>query len=198
MIDIGIATTDFRDVHLDLALNNYHSNHKPNSKTIYINNGSNHPKRIRENIQIMIKKRISGLTKNIESFNNNKHIYQNALNKRNFNHHLKYNPASNSKAKTRKRRCICYNPPSYCQSVQTNIGKLFLNLIDKHFKKSHEFHKIFNRKCIKISYSCSPNIKALINSHSKRILNKPPTNTDPCNCRKKTDCPVGNKCLTRI
>ena len=73
--------------------------------------------------------------------------------------------------------------------VQTNIWKLFLNLIDKHFKKSDEYYKIFNSKCIKIIYSCSPNIKALINSHNKRILNKPLTDADPCNYRKKTDCP---------
>jgi len=195
-IDIGSTTTDFLDVHLDLALNNYQPYHKPNSKTIYINNGSNHPKRIRENIPIMIEKRISGLTKNIESFNNNKHTYQNALNKSNFKYQLKYNPAPNTKTKPRKRKCIYYNPP-YCQSVQTNIGKLFLNLIDKHFKKSNVYYKIFNRKCVKISYSCSPNIKALINSHNNKILNKPLSDTDPCNCRKKTDCPVKNKCLTK-
>ena len=36
----------------------------------------------------MIEKRISILTNTIESFNNNKYIYQNALNKSNFNYHL--------------------------------------------------------------------------------------------------------------
>ena len=79
--------------------------------------------------------------------------------------------------------------------MQTNTGKLFLNLIDEHFKKSHEFHKMYNRKCIKISYSSSPNIKALINSHNKIILNKPSINTDSCNCRKKTNSLFENKYL---
>ena len=195
-IDIGSTATDFLDVHLDLASNNYHPYHKPNSKTLYINNGSNHPKRIRENIPIMIEKRISGLTKNIESFNTNKHIYQNALNKSNFKYHLKYNPAANSKTKTRKRKCIYFNPP-FCQSVQTNIGKIFLKLIDKHFPEHHDYRKIFNRKCVKISYSCSPNVKALISSHNKKLLNKPTTSTTLCNCRNKTNCPVNNKCLTK-
>ena len=97
---------------------------------------------------------------------------------------------------TQKKKVHLLQPP-YCQSVQTNIGKLFLNLIDKHFKKSNEYYKIFNRKCIKISYSCPPNIKASINSHNKRILNKPPTDADPYNCRKKTDYPVRNQCLTK-
>merc|ERR1712183_669092 len=100
--------------------------------------------------------------------------YQNALNKSNFIYKLKYRRNDNpNKKKNRKRKCIFYNP-SFCKSVQTNIGKLFLTLLDKHFDKSSEYHKIINRNCIQISYCCCPNILALINGHNKRFLN----NTD--------------------
>ena len=53
----------------------------------------------------MIEKRISKLTKSKVSFNNAIQIYQNALNKSNFNHKLKYNPTiDNNKVKKRKRK----------------------------------------------------------------------------------------------
>ena len=34
---------------------------------------------------------------------------------------------------------------------------------------------MFNRKTFKIYYCCTPNIKAIINGHNKRLLNKKPT-----------------------
>ena len=62
-----------------------------------------------------------------------------------------------------------YNPP-FGGSVKTKFGSLFLKLLDKHFPKSTKLNKIFNR--IKISYSCSQNIKTIISGHK---LEKPPT-----------------------
>ena len=47
-------------------------------------------------------------------------------------------------------------PPGRLASM--NIGKYFLKLIDKHFKHNNILHKIFNRKTLKISYSCTKNI----------------------------------------
>ena len=53
----------------------------------------------------MIEKRISKLTKSKVSFNNAIKIYQNALNKSNFNHKLKYNPTiDNNKVKKKKKK----------------------------------------------------------------------------------------------
>ena len=50
------------------------------------------------------------------------------------------------------------------------IGKIFLNLIKKHFPPHHKFHKLFNKNTVKISYSCTRNIKSIINSHNAKIL----------------------------
>ena len=86
-----------------------------------------------------------------------------------------------------------YNPP-FCKSVQTKIGKRFLELIDKHFNKDSIYHKIINRNCIKISYCCTPNVNALINMHNKKLMNKPDKNEKLCNCKSKSSCPVDNKC----
>ena len=56
--------------------------------------------------------------------------------------------------KNRKRKIIWFNPP-FCRLASINVGKYFLKLIDKHFKHDNILHKIFNRKTLKISYSCT-------------------------------------------
>ena len=44
-----------------------------------------------------------------------------------------------------------------------------MKLVDKPFKHGNKLHKIFNRKTLKISYSCTKNIFQIINSHNKNI-----------------------------
>ena len=69
--------------------------------------------------------------------------------------------------KKRKRNIIWFDPP-YSKSVKTNIGRIFIKLISKHFPPNHKFVKIFNKNTIKLSYSCMPNIRSKINGHNKK------------------------------
>ena len=55
----------------------------------------------------------------------------------------------------RKQQIIWFNPP-FNLKTKTKIGKLFLNLLDKHFPPHNKLHKLFNRTNVKISYSCIP------------------------------------------
>ena len=83
-------------------------------------------------------------------------------------------------------------------NVETNIGKTFLKLIDKHFPKTNKFHKIFNRNNVKVSYSCLPNFANIIKSHNNRILSEEKTQDQPkCNCRQKDTCPLEGHCLDK-
>ena len=66
----------------------------------------------------------------------------------------------------------------------------------KHIPKKHKYHKIFNRNTVKISYSCMPNIKNIITSHNKKILNESEVVERKCNCLKKEECPLENQCLS--
>ena len=75
-------------------------------------------------------------------------------------------------------------------NVATNVGRFFLNLINKNFPPHHKFSKIFNRKNMKISYSCMPNI------HKKVTKAKPSAQARTCNCINKSKCPLNNKCLS--
>ena len=90
---------------------------------------------------------------------------------------------------TRKRKIIWF------MNVETNIGNTFLKLVKKHFPRNNSFHKTFNRKTSKISYSCMRNIRSIIASHNKSILG-PKAEEYGCNCRNKESYPLQNQCLT--
>ena len=120
--------------------------------------------------------------------------------------HAKSNGHSGSqtgKKRQRDRNILWYNPP-FNSAVTTNIGRRFLSLIDKHFKSDRKdgLHKILNRHKVKLSYSCTPNMQSIINSHNSNILRKNQSTTQDakqasktCNCRKPEECPVQGKCM---
>ena len=69
----------------------------------------------------MIEKILCKLSKNKEVFNNIKGLYQNALNKSNFQYNLSYKQfVSTEINKNKKRNCIYHKPP-FWKSVQTKI-----------------------------------------------------------------------------
>ena len=108
---------------------------------------------------------------------------------------MNFEKRNNSK-KCRKRQIIWFNPP-YNKNVTTNIGKLFFNLIEKHFPKHNKLSKIFNRNNVKISYSCMPNMQNIIKQHNNKILNAGGNEGEPgCNCRQGiANCPLAGQCL---
>ena len=101
----------------------------------------------------------------------------------------------NSKNKINRKRNIFWFNPLFSKSVSTKIGHYFLNLLDKHFPKNHKFHNIFNRNNVKVSYSCTKNIKSIITNHNKTILDESETsNKKKCNCIYKNTCPLNGEC----
>ena len=121
--------------------------------------------------------------------------YNIALKNGGFNENVTYIP-SPSKRQTRKRQIICFNPP-YSANVKTNVGKIFMRLVDKHFPGHHKHYKLLNRNNIKLNYSCMPNMNNVIRKHNSKIMKNPATYiTKTCNCRRKTDCPMNGNCLS--
>ena len=78
----------------------------------------------------------------------------------------------------------------------TKLGHYFLKLLDKHFSRQHKLHKTFDKNTVKVSYSCTKNIKSIVNSHNKNVLNqnRPCPNEQKCNCIKKELCPLNRNC----
>ena len=89
-----------------------------------------------------------------------------------------------------------FNTP-YSKSLKTNIGRIFIKLISKHFPPNQKFVKIFNKNTKKLSYSWMTNIRSKANGDHKKIM--PPKPTEPhtlCNCLVKEEYPLKGLCLT--
>ena len=195
-VEYGMNKTEFLDVFFDLENDCYRPFRKKNSSISYVDRRSNHPRNVLNQIPKTINERLTRLSKNEETFKNYSQQYQKALVNSDYNYPLVYGKKENdgNKKRKRKRRIIYYNPP-FCNSVSTNIGRKFIQLIDKIFTADHPYRKIFNRNSLKLSYSCMPNIKRIIHAHNWKILNSTKEKQEQkCNCRKKKECPVQGKC----
>ena len=82
-----------------------------------------------------------------------------------------------------------YNPP-FSQNVQTNVGKSFLRTVERSIPPGHPLHKIFNQNTQKLSYSCMPNVRNIIDNQREK-------STKSCNCRKPAECPINGNCLQK-
>ena len=151
--------------------------HKPNEETTYIHLESDHPLQIIKKIPRSIETRLSLLSLTKEIFENSKDYYEQRLQQCGYDKKLNFTEENNKiNKKSRKRNIIWFNPP-YSSSVKSNIGNLFLCLINKNFPPTHKYKKKkFNRNTMKIHYSCMPNIKPKISTHNKKKELKKPIN----------------------
>ena len=99
------------------------------------------------------------------------------MNHSNYQANLHYTPSNNCNSNKRRQRNIIWLNPPFSKNVRTNVGKIFLNLINKHFPSSSCLHKIFNRNTVKVSYSCMDNCKSITSKHKTRILSSRRTTT---------------------
>ena len=203
-IEANKKVVDFLDVTLDLNTGKYKPYSKPANHPLYVHSKSNHPPNIIRNIPESINRRLSEISCDEETFDEAAPEYQEALRKSGYDYRLQFKPPAPRAAtqqRTRRRNVIWFNPP-YNKNVETNVGKEFFKLIDKCFTSGHKLRKIFNRNTLKLSYSCMPNVKQIIDGHNKTILKKAEQqdqdNLDrTCNCRKKEECPLNRECLTK-
>ena len=132
----------------------------------------------------------------IYEFEKAKGDYNKVLEKSGFSEKIKYHKQGSVK-RARTRKVIRFNPP-YSTYVKTNVGKIFMKLIVKHFPKQHKYHKIFKKNTIKLSYSCIQNMGNIINKYNNKLLfqgfEQP---TQMCNCRDKANRPMDGNCLQK-
>jgi len=193
----NMKIVNFLDITLNLTDSTFRPYHKDGNETNYVHVKSNHPPCIIKQIPLAIEKRLSNLSSNEEIFKSSTPHYEEALKRSGYTHKFQYNPdQQQNRNRNRKRKIIWFNPP-FNKNVSTPIAKQFLNIAKKHFPKDSKFHKIFNKNTIKVSYSCMPNIKSIISSHNKKILNPPEADDIPktCNCVNPAFCPLNQNCL---
>ena len=197
-IDQSTKTVNFLDVTFNLNDGSYRPYSKPNNVTNYVHKNSNHPQNIIKAIPKSINQRLCSISSDENQFKATTATFQDALNRADYDYNLQFEtPQQNQNRRNRKRNVTWYNPP-FSKNVATNIGRKFLQLVDKHFPKNSTLHKIFNRNTLKVSYSCMDNMGKIIDAHNKSIMKeKTDSTTTSCNCRKTNDCPLEGKCLTK-
>ena len=177
-VECNLKITDFLDVTLDLRTNKHYPYRKENNQLLYIDKPSNHPPTIVKKIPSMVSRRISDVSCDKEYF-----------------HKAIQFTSTPPPRRNRNRKNIWFNPP-YSINVKTNIGRIFLRLIDKHLPRHHKYHKLFNRNNLRIT-SCVPNLASVIRNHNTSLLNDPtPTDIKECSCRQKAECSLDKKCLS--
>ena len=190
----NLKVVDFLDVTLDLENDKFSPFLKPGDRPRYVNAKSNHPPAILKNIPLAVNRRLSNISSSKEVFENAAPLYQEELDRAGYSHKLEYQEELPKGKRKRNRQIIWFNPP-YSRSLKTNVGKIFLSLLDKHFPKGSVLYPVINRYKVKLSYRCLPNISAMISQHNKKILNEE-EEVFRCRCHDKPSCPLPGKCTT--
>ena len=157
------------------------------------------PPSVLKNIPDAINKRLSKISCNESVFNSAIPAYQEALEKSGYKHKLIFDPQAGkikTKSKNRKRKICWFNPP-FNLNTKTNIGQIFLQLVEKSFPPWHPLKKICNRNTIKLSYRCTPSMSSVISARNAKLLAPPPAQERKmCSCTGANTCPLGGKCLS--
>ena len=102
-----------------------------------------HPLQIKKQLTKIISDRLSQNSSNADKINNTKLEYEQALKKIWHTTKLTYTPPNherNNLRRTKQRKITWINPP-FNLDISTNVAKIFLNLIEKHFPRSSKLHK---------------------------------------------------------
>ena len=144
-----------------------------------------------------LEHRLSNNSPNKEIFERSKQEYEEALKNDGYRIKLEYRDREESntqKRRNRPRKILWFNP-HYSLEVVNNLGKVFFKLLKRNFPSGNPLHKIFNKNCVKLSYSCMPNINSIINKSNIAKLSKEKNKViAKCNCRDKVRCPLEGKC----
>ena len=199
-IEANLKVTDFLDVLLDLKSGTHRAWVKPEHIIHYVHRESNHPAHVLKNIPLEVQRRLTSLSSNQAMFEAAKGPFQDALLRAGYDHLLTYNPGSSAPTTRRRRRrrsILWFNPP-FCKSVKTNIGRQFLQLLDRCFPPGHQLHKILNRHTCQLSYRTMPNLGKIVAGHNSKVAS-PITNLEEknCNCRgRNAICMMeGSRCM---
>ena len=134
--------------------------------------------------------RLSNNSSNKEIFERSEQEYEEALKNDGYRINLEYqnrDESSTQKRRNRLRKILWFNPP-YNMEVANNLGKEFFKLLKRNFPSGN---KIFNKNCVKLSYSC---INGIINKSNIAKLSKEKNKViAKCNSRDKVRCPLKGK-----
>ena len=196
--NMNIRQVEFLDVKLDLVTGRTSPYRKPLDNPTYVNKQSSHPPSVIKQVPRSVQDRLSMLSSTNEEFERAVPPYEEALKRAGYNENLVFEKPKKGQRKNRGRNKLWFNPP-YSMTVQTNVTKMYADIINKAFPAGHPYlRKLFNKNNMGISYSTTQNMGAIISGHNKKILRqyeKKNTLEPGCNCNDKDNCPLERKCL---
>ena len=194
-IETNLKEVIFLDVTFNLNSGLYKLYKKSNDQLLYVTTSSDHPPQFIKQLPNSINKKLIENSSNKAVFDASKNEYEEALHKNGYKSNLEFQKEISSEKKNRqRRRNIIWFNPLFSQTVKTNIARLFLRLLDKHFPRLHILCNIFNRNTVKVSYSCMENLAQIIKKHNQRNSSHKQKPIPSCNCRNKDVCPMNRKC----
>ena len=173
-----------------------------NSQTLYnqllfINKQSSHPPPITKQLTWLISRRISNTSCGKQYLDKAAPEYNNAIKISDFYENTEFTSTIPPR-RNRNKKIIWFNPPCSVH-VKRNIGRIFLQLIDRHFPRHHNYRKLFNRNSIKICSSLHANMANVIRNHNTSLLKCPfPTDIKECICRRKPECPLDKNIFLNV
>ena len=209
-VEVNKKVVNYLNVSLSLLDGSHRDYMKPGQVINYVHVDSNHPPIVTKSIGQGVNHRLNANSSNEAMFEAAKGPYQEALERSGHAHKLVYKPEEAGGAAPRRRRrrrkkndIIWFNPP-WCNSVTTDVGRKFLNLLDTCFPPSNPLSRIFNRKKVKVSYSTMPSLGRIIQGHNAKVIASkvvkvPKRPWGDCSCPRRTreagECPLGGDCL---
>ena len=158
----NLVLTNFLNVTFNLKLGKYWPYCNPNDQPLYVYHHSNHLPAIKKQLPSMLADCLSLLLYNCKEFARAIPEYEEAMQRSEHCSKLQYiSPPDSHKRKFRKQNIVWFNPPFSKHVKSSNIGKVFIHLLKKHFSPHHCLHKICNKNNVKVSYSCMPNMAAI-------------------------------------
>ena len=80
--------------------------------------------------------------------------------------------------------------------MKTNISKVFIKLVKKHFLKSNKYNQLFNLNTLRPSYYCTINVGNIIKQHNCKVLSETNDNHNrKGNWKSKPNFPLSGGCL---
>ena len=183
-IETNLKEVNFLDVTFNLNSSLYKPYKKPNDQLLYVTTSSDHSPQVIKHFPNSINRKLIENSSNKYVFDASKNEYEEALLKSGYKSNLEFQKEISSEKKNRRHhRNIWFNPP-FSQTVKTNVARLFLRLLHKHFPRSYILRKLFNRNTVKFSYSCMENVAHIIQKHNQGISSRKEKPKPSCNCKK--------------
>ena len=144
----------------------------------------------------LINKKTSDLSRNKEEFGKVKCMHETAIKDSGHFSSTSFSNSNTQNARRNGNREVPWFNLPYSQSVKTNIGKLFIKLLRKHFPKKIKYHKIFNLNTLVLTYCCTTSVRSIIKQNNFEMLSKiNDGNNCKGNCRSKPNFPWSGECL---